>query len=281
MEKDFYLQIQRNRSGFTETDKHIADYIIQNANLVIKQPITDLASDLHVAPSTVISFCKQIGYTGYTELKLNIAQSLSRHLSRIVDDVKIDDAMPDIITKVFRSNINALQDTLKSLDGEQVANAIHAILKAKKILVFAIGSSGLVAQDAYNRFLRIGIPIQWATDPLLMRLEAGTLDDRCVAIAVSYAGRTADTIRTAQIAKNAGAKMICLSSSENTPLTELCEIVLIAHTHETKLFREAASSRLAQLAVIDALFTGVALADYNKTRTRLDEEVKAYRDIRI
>lgn len=283
---DFNHQIEKHYASLSATDQRIADYIRKNARNIIHKRVSDIADALRIAPSTVITFCKQIGYKGYTELKVSIAASLSSHLERITANVMVDDDISDITTKIFRSSIYTLKETQKYLDQASVTDATNLIRMAKRVLVFGIGASATIAQEAYNRFLRIGIPVSYAGDPMTMRMEARNLVESCVGIAVSHSGRTLDTIETAKKVKDAGAKLIGLTSFDNTVLTQLCDVKLITYTGEsntgeTKIIPETAASRLAQTVILEVIYTDIVLADYDKAGKKLDEMDEALAEIRI
>ena len=77
-----------------------------------------------VSDTTVLRFCRNAGFQGYTDLKLSIARDLTSPTQVIHDDITEDDPPVVIARKVFMSNIQALYDTLEVLDEQALLQAV-------------------------------------------------------------------------------------------------------------------------------------------------------------
>jgi DNA-binding MurR/RpiR family transcriptional regulator len=135
-------------------------------------------------------------------------------------------------------------------------------MAARHIEFYGVGSSAPIAMDAYYRFMRIGFKAYAATDPHVSRISASMLDSGCVAVGISHTGRTKDTVRDLEIAREKGAKIICITSYQDSPIARLADVKLITSTSETKFMKEAISSRIAQIVLLDSLYTCLALRKY-------------------
>jgi RpiR family transcriptional regulator, carbohydrate utilization regulator len=263
-----------------ETEARIADLITEKPEAVIHMTVAQLAKEIGVADSSVIRFCQKMGFNGFTQLKINLAQHLKNPEAIILNDLKSEDDSYTIVSKVFASSINALNDTLKMVDKNELLNAISALLSAKRIEFYGVGTSVPLAVDAYYRFMRIGLPAYAATDPHISKISANMLDKDCVAFGISHTGRTVDTIKAIEIARNKGAKTICITSYINSPITEIADIKLVTSTNESKFMKEAVSSRLAQIALLDGLYSCVALKKYNSTLENLENMTEILNEMR-
>ena len=92
-----------------------------------------------------------------------------------------------------------------------------------------------------------------------MMMAAALLTPADVLLAVSHSGSTRDTVETAKTAKNAGARVICITNNSLSPLTKTADLVLVTASRETRFRQEAMASRLCQTSIIDSLYTLVAL----------------------
>ena len=254
-----------------KVEKKIAEFIMEDTEKVIYMPIAQMAKELNVAESSIVKFCKTIGFDGFKQLKISLVKNLDNPEKLIYEDINKDDSQQDIIKKVFSSSIRTLKESLQTIDMNQFSMAVEAILKAKRIEFYGVGTSSTLAQDAYYRFMRIGLPVYAALDPHISRVSASTMKNDCLAIGISYKGRTRDTVETLEIAKNKGAKTMCITCFPKSPITKVSDIQIIMSTSEAKIMREAISSRIAQIAIIDSLYTVVALEKFDTVVDHIED----------
>jgi DNA-binding MurR/RpiR family transcriptional regulator len=240
-------------------EKRVADLILKQPQKVVYLPIGEVARKSRVAKSTVVRFCQSIGHKGYSELKISLAQDLVPDVKYIHQDIKPKDKSAAITEKVFHANIQGLADSLKILDSKEMEKAIEAVLNAKKVLFCGVGTSAPVAEEAYHRFLYLGIPCVFSGDPHLQIGLALSLTKKDVAVGVSHSGSTEDTLKPLKLAKENGATIICITNYINSPMAKLADIKLITSFREI-IFRIAAmAARVAQLTIIEALYVNIAI----------------------
>lgn len=275
-------RVRASRSSLPEAERRVADALAANPEEIVQLPVRTLAQRIGVGEATIIRFCRSLGFTGLRDFKLALAaETLAPH--RIIHDaISPRDDLSDIVTKVFGSDMQAIADTLAVLDMSAFARAVDALLSAVRIELYAIGSSVPFALDAHYRLLRIGMPVTVATDPHMQALSASQLPPGAVAFAISHIGRSAE-IRTALTrAREAEATTILLSSHAHSPLGEHADIQLITASPSSTLRPEAVASRIAHLALIDALSVVLAMKRPDQARAWLvrDDAIIAEREIK-
>jgi RpiR family transcriptional regulator, carbohydrate utilization regulator len=267
--------------SLSEAEQRVVGALDANAADLIKLPVKELARRIGVSEATVIRCCQALGYRGLRDFRLALAaETLSPH--RVIHEAvhPTDDAVA-IVEKVLRSDIQALADTIATLDPAALEQAAQALDRAARIEVYANGSSVPIALDAYYRLLRIGLPVTVVSDSHLQATSAAQLPAGSVAFAISHTGRTRETHRTLQLARQAGATTILLSSYRNTPIGELADIVLVTASPESALRPEAGASRVTHLALVDALSVLLATrrADAALAALVRDDAIIAEREI--
>lgn len=245
--------------SFTRTEKRIADFILNNSKDVIYMSVTELAEKCGVGEGTVVRFARDIGFSGYQELKLTLSRDLVNPFENVLEDASVRDSLESIVNKITTKNLKAISDTTRLIDINALKKAIRALSNARKVELYGVGASGFTALEAKYKFLRIGILCDALTDPHLQAMSAATLTSKDVAIGISYSGATKDTIDSLKIAKNAGAKTICITNFARSPITKVADIVLLTASPESPLASGAIRSIIAQLHILDLLFTGVAM----------------------
>ncbi|SCD67377.1 SIS domain-containing protein, partial [Streptomyces sp. TverLS-915] len=166
-----------------------------------------------------------------------------------------------------REALDGLRTTLPPARLGEAARLVHG---ASRVLVVGAGLSQPVVADAAYRLRAVGRAVDAPTDPLTAQLSAGLLTDSSVCLAVSHTGATRSTVDAARRARLQGAAVLALTSYVRSPLTETSDCVLVAGGQDLVLGLEAVASRLAHLAVIDALVQTLLDLGGDEARRALD-----------
>lgn len=275
------VKIRQGMDTFSPTEKKIGDFILKNTQDFLGYSITQLAFNSDTSEASIVRFCKSLGLKGYQELKICISADIAKPENsnvKIYEQVSNDDSYNTIIKKVSQGNINAVEDTMKVLDSEELGRAVDSINKARKVAFFGAGASSIVAMDAQYKFLRINIEANMQFDMHMQLTVASNLEECDVAIGISNSGRTIDVIKALEIAKGNGAKTICITQFGNSPLADVADIKLFTACVENNLRSGAMASRIAQLDIIDCLFVGVACKRYEDVLNCLDRTRDVVKD---
>lgn len=255
-------RIRARRASLGAISQRLADVILAHAAEVIHMSVSELAERAEASEGAVIKFCKDLGATGFQQLKILLAQEIFRPIQFIHEDLERNDSVDTITRKIFASNLNALQETLASLDTGAMGAAVAAIAAADRIEIYGIGSAAPVAEDAYYRMLRIGLDCRVLVDSHIQAISASLTGPGVTTLTISHSGSTHETIAATRLAKAAGARTISITNYGRSPLHAHSDVVLTTMARETEFRTEAMTSRLAQLAVVDALIACLALNDY-------------------
>lgn len=249
---------------FSKKEALIASFILEEPKKVSRMTINEIAEELSVAPSTVFQFTRKLGFAGFRDFHNTLLTEEFDPAVSIHENIRPDDNALAIAQKVFSSSIKSLQDTSSLLDLETLQRAGDMLLGAHTVAFFGVGGSNVVAYDAYHKFLRTPLRAQYGTDVHIQRMQASLLGKGDCAVITTHTGLTRDTLDIARIARDAGAGVIAITSYPSASLTALADIVLVSASEETGYRSESLSSRIAQLAIIDSLFTIVMFASDDK-----------------
>jgi len=243
----------------TKSEQKVASVVLEQMDKVLYYSVTDLADVSEVGETTVLRFCRKIGLKGYQEFKLAIAKDLSS-INHEKEHNKSDENKPaSLVASIANNTKNAIDETMNKLNQETLDGVIELLLKAKSIQFFGVGTSGLTALDAKNRFLRFGFRSDAVIDPHLQSMTAATLGEEDVVIGLSVSGSTKDTIDSLKVAKENGAKIIAITYYARSPITKLADMVMLSGGKESPLEGGSLAAKIAQLFVIDLLCTGLAV----------------------
>lgn len=276
---DILSIIQTSMSSLRNSEKKVAEYVLNNPELVIQSSITDLAEKAGISEPTVIRFCRQIKLKGYMDLKLNLARCMPQS-QQILENVDFEDSVPEIVNKVFNSSKEAINKTHRCLNMDDMERAVIALSQAERIEFYGVGGSGVLALDAQHKFFRLGKPCIAFTDAHMQSMSAALLTAQHAVVVISHSGASKDIIESTRIAQHSGATVIGIQGEKKTPLSKHCTIVLSSNSEEVALKLAPMSSRLAQLAILDALFVAVALKGGEAVNAKLEKVKRSLTDKR-
>lgn len=253
------LLLESHLKSLTKAEQKVGNYILKHAEQVIYYAVTELAERADVGETTVLRLCRKLKFKGFQDFKLALAQDLVKPIAHLHSEIVEEDTAATLIHKVISSHIAVLEHTRELLYGEQLQQAAELIVQAESVYFFGVGSSGLTAAQAAHSFLRIGKRSYAREDSHFQAIDAGMMSANMVAIGLSISGSTKDTLEHLQIAKQAGAKVVAITSNASSPITKLADLTLLMVSRETPMQGSSMTAKISQLAIIDILNVAVAL----------------------
>jgi RpiR family carbohydrate utilization transcriptional regulator len=256
--------------------RKVADVILRQPEMAIYASVNEVAAVAAVSEATVMRFCRILGFKGFQDFKIALAREMVIPSPRLQEEVsgEGEDEIA-IVRKVFQTNGVALQDTLEILEIEAMQEAAQLLLAARQIIVAGVGGSGPAVTYAGNRFLLLGLKAYMCTDFYLMVMAASMLSREDVVLAVSNLGTTREIVEMARIAREKGARVMCITNNSLSPLARLSNPALVTASREVTLPEEAVASLVCQIAILDALFALIAAAQGAQSRETLERMAKA------
>ncbi|MBM7632857.1 MurR/RpiR family transcriptional regulator [Geomicrobium sediminis] len=258
-------------SSLSDKEKKVADFILSSPDKAVYFSISELAEASGVADATVYRFSKRLGYQGFQDLKISLARQIVKEEANIHESVSFEDDAATLASKIFTEHKRAMDDTLALINEETLQTVATIITQSKRIDLYGSGGSGVVAEDAYHKFMRFGIPIQAFSDSHQQMMSASLLTEGSTAIGISNSGSNRDVVDALKTAKAGGAVTIAISGHTSSPLTKVADYTLTTSARESLFRSEAMASRMVQLALIDVLYVLSALQMKDTTLHNLDK----------
>lgn len=249
------INIRSSYTKMSKTEKKIADYLLQNSHHA-PLTITELSEKTGSSEATIVRFAKRIGCDGYQELKILLAQEDNHVVNRSIED---GDQPQQIYRKLSDDVYSTLLKAHKNNGDSAFDEACTLIQKAKYILIFGVGNSYAVAFDMNHKLLRLGLKSSAVGDSYLMLIDATASDKSALVVGISHSGCTRDVVDACTIAKKNGSKVIALTSDGKSPLAKVADLILLSESDELSYRLLGLTSRYAQLAIIDTIYTTIAM----------------------
>lgn len=271
--KSIFLNMRSKYSEMGPGERKIADLLISDPSSILPLSITEFSKKAGCGNATLVRFSKRLGLGGYQELKIAIAQEMST-LSSPEDQITAADSCYSMFTKRLRDVQTTLQKTRFALSPESMDLAAKKIMNAKRIVIFGLGNSSAIAHDAQHKFLRVGLNAAACSDNHLQTIIASHLTEDCVAIGISHSGRSTDIVEALKLAHICNATTICITNYDSSPITEVADICLFTQSEETQHSILGMSSRIAQLTILDAIYTYI-VANSDSLATKAIRETES------
>ena len=270
---DSLTLIKKNYDLMTNTEKIIADYILNNNDKFIKANIHDMAEELNISSASISKFVKKYCDKTFAQLKIELATNIEKEAySRTNEIFNWANSIEEMPNNIMNSILKICNDVYKMNGIDQFISAIELINNAKSVYFFGIGSSSIIISDFIQKLMRIKKLCIYNTDSNYGVLNAriATCDD--IIIAVSFSGKTKEVNLAVKEAKKSGAKCIAITRNSNSELAELADLILAVPSTELNATRlSPIFSRYGQLFIIDILFLGLAKKQTDSLEEILDE----------
>ena len=237
--------------------------------------LKDVATEAGVSEAMVVKITKKLGFQGYRDFRSAVALYNRLPTAEMHQELSAEDTSREIVQKVFRTSIQALEETLSIFDIEAFDRAADLVYRARQRDFYGVGGSAQIARDVAHKFLRIGVRASVQDDSHLMLMSASLLGPDDVAIGFSHSGNTTAVIDAVQLARKNGARTIAVTNYNGSALAGIADVVLCSTAQGSPLMGENAAARIAQLNILDALFMAVAQRNYQAAERNLEKTMAA------
>jgi DNA-binding MurR/RpiR family transcriptional regulator len=265
-------------------EQRVAAAVVHDPAGSAAMTISELAEHCRTSGTTIIRFCRAMGFPGYPELRLALAAAAHAATvngwSGVGADIGPRDSLDDVIKKITHADARAVEETAAQLSTETLGAVVDAVVRARRIDIYGVGASAFVALDLQQKLHRIGRIVHAWPDPHGAITSAALLERGDVAIGISHTGATMDTVSSLAEAHRQQATTVAITNFPASPISQVADHVLTTAARETTFRSGAMASRIAALTVVDCLFVAVAQRSYSRTLRALERtysSVKARR----
>lgn len=267
--RNIFEIISMDYYSFTASEKKLADFILSNQDGLAYMSIGQLASGAGVAEATVSRFCRHLGFKNFVEFKLtaaNISLRFKPANNPLSGQIEQTDTVEDICRKLYSAEMDAIGQTMEVLDADAVVRAADLLEKAPRVLFMGQGGSMLLAQEAAHLFSTVDNRFVPVIDSHMQAIAAAMMEPDDVIMFFSYSGATRAMMETLEIARSRKGKVILVTRFPHAPGAELSDIVLQCGANENPLQSGSVAARIAQMYLMDVLFSEYSRRNLLRTR---------------
>ncbi|MEC5269462.1 MurR/RpiR family transcriptional regulator [Heyndrickxia coagulans] len=265
LEENIILQIKSKLSSLSKSEKKLGKYILSHAVETVNDNTSELAKKAGVSPATVVRFCRSIGLSGFSQLKIRLYADASGLDREIYTDITSNEDIAMIADKLALRFNQSITQTANLLETGCIEKITAMVDKSPAIYVYGIGASHVAAEDFMHKFSRIGKPVVHTLDHHLLGSSLINASKDSMFVAISNSGETNEAIKLTQIAKQNGLFTAGITQKRDSTLARIVDVPLIHHGGEAVLLRSAATTSLAaQLFTIDVLYFAYVARHYEE-----------------
>ncbi|TCL03225.1 MULTISPECIES: MurR/RpiR family transcriptional regulator [Sodalis] len=273
-------QIRMRLPQLTPLEIKVVESITSKENLSESTPLKDIATENNVSEAMIVKLAKKLNFTGFRDFRTSLVHYNHSEVANLHKEISPDDSSEELLGKVFKTSIQAIEETKAIIDIKAFERAAEIIFRARNIDLYGVGGSAQIARDMSHKLLKIGIRGMVHDDSHMMMMSASVLKDDDVVIAISHSGRTRAVIEAVRLASGNGAKVITISNYVDSPIVKYADVELHSTSQGSPLLGENAASRIAQLNILDALFVAIAKKNLKLAQENLNKTQMAVRSMR-
>ncbi|MDR2660790.1 MAG: MurR/RpiR family transcriptional regulator [Lactobacillaceae bacterium] len=281
MKQAVFQTIRAYYQQFNNNERNIANYILANPEIAREATIKLMSELVGTSTASISRFVKKIGFISYRDFNIAMSASTLLETGDFFGEISDLDDTQNIMNKVFSGGANALTETVQHLKASDIDQVVEWLLRAKQIGFFGIGGSSIVAFNAYHKFLRTPLNVISHVDYDIQLMQAVKMGFEDVGIVISHSGRNKDTLLVAEKLRENGSKIVAITSFLESPLAQISDLVLNSVAEEVNFRSESMSSLLAQISIIDTLFTIVGTKKTAGTQRILNKIRPSIEETRI
>ena len=256
--RNLLSEIEARMPTFSKGQKLISHYILENYDKAAYMTASKLGSIVRVSESTVVRFAIELGYAGYPEFQHALQELVRTHLTSF-QRMEVTNHLigkGDVLEKVLMLDIEKIRRTLDGINHDDFESAVNAIVGAKNIYIIGVRSSYTLAG-----FLNYNLRMIFDNVRLIETTSGGELFEQIlnigpqdVMIAISFPRYSKRVINAVAYAKRAGAQVISLTDSPDSPIACDVDQVLVAQSDMASFV----DSLVAPLSLVNALIVAIA-----------------------
>lgn len=260
------LKLREVKKDLSTKELKVSEYIIANTQALKNMSIQTLAKLNHVSTSTILRLCNKLGYKGFSDFKVDLIGSIPQKLSTEIlqDDINLNDSLEDVNSKVQAMEKSSIDETHSIVNVNALNSAIELIIQSNKIVIFGVGSSGLVGKELEYQLIKIKKDVNCHFDSHMSRNLISTLDNNDLVIIISHSGETPDCVELLKLAEQSFVPSIAITKMGHSQVSSLASIVL--HTtsmeHASRLI--PIRSKISQISVVNMLLTNLFIRKYDE-----------------
>ena len=138
MANGLLLRLRERELSASPTERNVIAYVSAHPHEVVGLSVRGLADATFSSPSSILRFCKRLGFAGYKEFQRELIAELALLGDKkdvALEDISMDDSVERIVGKVMKSNVRTIEATARTLDYTVLERCAAYLKRARAVSV--------------------------------------------------------------------------------------------------------------------------------------------------
>ena len=269
------LRAQLMGVKLTKKEKLIAEFILDNFAESCFITSTDIAKRLHVSDSSVIRFTRTLGYSGFMDFQKSIRKTYTERINSVSDNITVPSerlklsisklGQSDIVESYFSNVLQNLKYSINHNDTLAFERAAGLIAGSKRKFIVTSRANSCIGDMMLLLLKHLLTDVYETSHPALNVIDhiCDITENDCI-IAVSFPRYSEMDLLAAQMAYDAGAKIILITDKASSPLAQ----------YATQLLTVSVDSNTFFNSYVGVLFTMELLCSFISRKMGYSTEAK-------
>jgi DNA-binding MurR/RpiR family transcriptional regulator len=249
------LKIRAERDSMSAIERRIADFVLDNAQLLRDYSSQQMANALGISQSSVVKFSQKLGFRGYPDLKYAIGQALARGDGAVNEQAipAIDDhgRLADSLWKLK----SEAEEESRLINAPQKMDEIASLLgRAGKVFLIGLGEDDIHARAFALRLSMLGILTVHNFDTAHMTASVSSAGLGDVLLVFSEQGKQASLCQITRYFQQQRGKVISVTRHTSNPLRAHADIALLVSAHDERPYIEPLLYHAGLQHLLDRVF---------------------------
>jgi DNA-binding MurR/RpiR family transcriptional regulator len=246
-------------------ERRIADFVVENAQLLRDYSSQQLANALGISQSSVVKFCQKLGFKGYPDLKFSISEALLRAENGNGDGAHAEAAPQDrkstLASSLWRRKSEAEEATRLINPPEAIEQAAGAIAAAGKVFIIGLGEDDIHARAFGLKLSLLGIATVHNFDPAHMTASLSSAGPGDVLLVFSEHGKQPALCQVCRYFRDQRGKVVTITRHTSNALRANADLALLVSAHDERAHIEPLLYHSALQHLLDGLFVVLCESD--------------------
>lgn len=263
-------KIEYELDKMTKAERQVSLYFIQHPNDFLFYTLDKIARMIGTSTTSVIRFCRRIGFAGYKEFQNQLREENNHNpsLSDRFNQTANGSSETQLLSKILAQNTLNIEQTFSSLPLDQLENAVELLQNGKQIFLFGMRESYALVHYAFTRFITVRSRVhvlEAGYNGLVEPLLDLTSEDVCLIFL--FHRYTEQSLYILPLLKESGIKTILITSSPYDSVSQYADVLLPCHVEA----QGVKNTYVAPICLVDYFCNAVALQSYEDSMNRFSK----------
>ncbi|KGR75535.1 MurR/RpiR family transcriptional regulator [Ureibacillus sinduriensis] len=251
----FCEQIKKRFIRLSRGQRKVAQFTIDNPNVIATHIASDVGKLIGVSESTVIRFCYAMELSGFSELQEKIRADL------MGQEEKVEQSHPliskrnvNLLNEVMNRDVASILNTINIINEEQFDRAIKLLHESECLYVLGLRQSSPSANFltcTLSNYRRKVKQIQPLVENIVQQINS--MEENALLFVIALEHKADDVLTITKMAKNRKAKVVVITHSCISSIRDNADVLLTVGSQKSAL----AETITAAHSLIHALVEGM------------------------